>query len=340
MQFKFESSLLDASCLMLLCCAASAQTAPPEYNRSIGDIEVSPTAGAPDSFFDITIVLDVSRDSSTPTLFDLSTEVIVMVDGTGVASSFVNVAFDPPYDGCGPLGCANNWGCASLNADGLLLLGYCKTFTQGNDDVVFCQCGGSVDVPFTMVHATPGDVIEVILKPVPGALPELPGFEEDEERLRVPLEGTRPFCAGDGTAADCPCDNFGATGQGCENSTSAGGELFATGSVEIASDDLVFHAVGLPANQPALLFYGTAWVEGGDGSPFGDGLRCVGGQVVRLGVDTADAEGNAIWGPGLAALKGWDESDQFAFQGWYRDPSGPCQTGFNLTNALDVVFEP
>ena len=42
----------------------------------------------------------------------------------------------------------------------------------------------------------------------------------------------------------------------------------------------------------------------------------------------------------LLGESGWDEDDHFAFQGWYRDPSGPCDTGFNLTNALDVVFEP
>ena len=28
------------------------------------------------------------------------------------------------------------------------------------------------------------------------------------------------------------------------------------------------------------------------------------------------------------------------FQGWYRDPAGPCGSGFNLTNGYSVVFVP
>ena len=26
------------------------------------------------------------------------------------------------------------------------------------------------------------------------------------------------------------------------------------------------------------------------------------------------------------------------FQGWYRDPAGPCGTGFNLTNGTSITF--
>jgi len=36
-------------------------------------------------------------------------------------------------------------------------------------------------------------------------------------------------------------------------------------------------------NSAALYFQGTAMVNGGAGSVFGDGLRCVGGAILRLG---------------------------------------------------------
>ena len=43
---------------------------------------------------------------------------------------------------------------------------------------------------FPAIALEPGDVIEVILRPAPGALPELPGFEDDDEE-------TKTFCPTD-----------------------------------------------------------------------------------------------------------------------------------------------
>lgn len=332
--------LFTSLSLFLVAGNAAAQSAPPAYNRSIGDITITPSAAAGDSFFDVWVDLRVSRDASMSTVLDLSTEVMIEVDGTAVASIFTDLFFDPPFGDCDTLGCPGNPTCSSLSVNGIMQPGFCEIEHPG-DDTYLCRCMGVVQLPFTMIPAEPGGQILILLLPAPGALPELPGFEEDDEaRVRVLLEGTRSFCAGDGSGGACPCANHGDVGQGCENSTGSGGELFASGSVEVGEDDLLFHAANLPASQPALLFYGTAWINGGDGVPFGDGLRCVGGQLVRLGIESADAAGEAAWGPGLAAQEGWAANDHYAFQVWYRDQSGPCQTGFNLTNALDVILEP
>ncbi len=92
--------------------------------------------------------------------------------------------------------------------------------------------------------------------------------------------------------------------------------------------------------QTGLLFTGTGTVASGAGLPFGDGLRCVGGTITRLGVRTPDATGSAHWGPGLAALWGWSAGQTRYFQCWYRDPSGPCGNAFNLTAAVMVAFQP
>ncbi|MFT5152817.1 MAG: hypothetical protein ACI841_002816, partial [Planctomycetota bacterium] len=63
------------------------------------------------------------------------------------------------------------------------------------------------------------------------------------------------------------------------------------------------------------------------------------GSVVRLGVRVPNVFGDASWGPGLGAVGGWLPGDTRNFQIWYRDPSGPCSTAFNLSNAYSVQFQ-
>ncbi|MCB9915508.1 MAG: FG-GAP repeat protein [Planctomycetes bacterium] len=148
----------------------------------------------------------------------------------------------------------------------------------------------------------------------------------------------RSFCFGDGSVHACPCANRGGAGEGCANSTGAGARLEPGGSSSVADDDLTFLAAGLPAGQPALLFVGTQTVLGGAGTVFGDGLRCAGGAVRRLGVAAADATGTVAWSA-LSSVQGrWSVGDLRRFQAWYRDSSGsPCGAGFNLTQGVDRV---
>ncbi len=148
------------------------------------------------------------------------------------------------------------------------------------------------------------------------------------------------YCFGDGAGTTCPCGNVGASGAGCANSTGSGGVLTESGTVSVLADDLTFLASGLLPNQSALLFVGLNAVNTGNGLIFGDGLRCAGGSIVRLGVRVPDAGGVANWGPGLGASGGWVSGDTRYFQTWYRDPSGsPCGSGFNLTNGVALTFQ-
>ena len=104
-------------------------------------------------------------------------------------------------------------------------------------------------------------------------------------------------------------------------------------------DDFTLAASNLPPGKPALLFSGRNQVNGGAGAIFGAGLRCAGGGIVRLGLETSGADGTASWGPGLAAQGGWAAGDTRNFQCWYRNPTGPCATS-NLTNGVSVTFAP
>lgn len=148
------------------------------------------------------------------------------------------------------------------------------------------------------------------------------------------------YCFGDGSGNTCPCGNSGGAGEGCANSTGSGATLAASGSNSALADDLVFDAANLLPSQPALLFCGNNAVAGGAGVAFGDGLRCAGGGVRRLGVRFPSGLGQASWGPGLGAAGGWTAGDVRYFQAWYRNPSGsPCGTNFNLSHGVEVVFQ-
>jgi len=142
-----------------------------------------------------------------------------------------------------------------------------------------------------------------------------------------------------------PCSNSDAHG-GCVNSTGRGAVLQACGSGSVTADDLVIEARQLPPGTSCLLFMGG----GQSFSPFGDGIRVAssgGVGLFRFGIRQADAQGAMIRGPGLVTqsqtfpMSGRISAGQYwNFQAWYRNPAGPCGSGFNLTNGLQVLFSP
>jgi hypothetical protein len=134
--------------------------------------------------------------------------------------------------------------------------------------------------------------------------------------------------------AACPCGNQDVDA-GCANSTGSGALLRSHGSNQLDRDDLSFTASELPAHQPALLITGSV------STPpvvLGDGMRCIGGSLVRLEVASSSGSGTASYGPGLAATLGASPGDTLHFQVWYRDPVGVCGTGFNASSGLSIVF--
>ncbi|TDJ79553.1 MAG: hypothetical protein E2O39_00815 [Planctomycetota bacterium] len=150
-------------------------------------------------------------------------------------------------------------------------------------------------------------------------------------------------------AALAPCGNGAGSALwgGCINSLGAKATLDASnGSVSVAADDLQIFAWNLPVGN-GLLFMGGARAQ----VVFGDGFQCVtpGTQgLFRFPVQTADAGGTLSTGPGLVALTHGllpaaghiAAGDTWYFQYWYRDPVGPCGTGFNLTNGIGITFAP
>jgi len=81
----------------------------------------------------------------------------------------------------------------------------------------------------------------------------------------------------------------------------------------------------------------------------GDGLRVVassGTGFYRYGLMQSDAQGVALRTNVISRSQLFPPTGQIQpgsvwnFQAWYRDSAGPCGSGTNLTNALEVVFRP
>jgi hypothetical protein len=151
--------------------------------------------------------------------------------------------------------------------------------------------------------------------------------------------GGNAFCFGDGSGGMCPCGNSGAADEGCANSVGVGARLSSHGSVSITNDDLGLHGDQMVPGKLALLFAGRTALGGGSGFLFGDGFRCAGGGVVRLGTEVVDGSGTATWGPGLGVLGGWNAGDTRRFQVWYQDTAASsCGWAFNTSHALELTF--
>ena len=154
------------------------------------------------------------------------------------------------------------------------------------------------------------------------------------------------YCFGDGTgAAQCPCLNFGAPGNGCGNSQNANGAVIsATGPT--TPDTVVLTSQG---ELPTAL---TIFLQGDTSLSvpvvFGAGLRCAAGNLKRLNSKNASG-GTAVYPQGgdpSITTQSANLGDPIApgstryYAAYYRDPSTtfcPPAT-FNVTQGLTIVW--
>jgi hypothetical protein len=158
------------------------------------------------------------------------------------------------------------------------------------------------------------------------------------------------YCFGDGsTPTPCPCGNFGTPGSGCNNSANTGGSrLEAFG--ETNPDSVVLVATGELQSALSIFLQGSA--SNAQGQLFGDGVRCVGGNLKRLYVHNAN--GGQVSAPywnepsitqRSAALG--DTIPQGAtrfYQVYYRDPQAgfcpnPPGNSWNVSNGAQIVWQ-
>jgi hypothetical protein len=150
------------------------------------------------------------------------------------------------------------------------------------------------------------------------------------------------FCVG--TDAACPCGNGGFLSSGCANALTRGAFLTTLGLGSVAHDSLTLVAYELPPSTPVVFLQGLTSL--GNGLPFGDGLRCVGGPITRLGLRWSN-DGHAAFGfagtdPKLSVIGAVVAGGDFRYyQVWYRSPQPFCtQWTFNLSNGAFVLWHP
>ncbi len=160
-----------------------------------------------------------------------------------------------------------------------------------------------------------------------------------------PLQSITPFCFGDGTGTACPCGNNSPVGAhvGCLSSLGTGGRLAASGTPSLALDTLVLAGTQMP-NSSALYFQGTTQAGAGAGTVFGDGLRCAGGSIVRLGAKTNVAGASqypAGSDPSISVRGAVTAAGIRTYQSWYRNAAVFCTANtFNLTNGVQITWAP
>lgn len=211
------------------------------------------------------------------------------------------------------------------------------------DDAILMALGPDGSHPAPGIFRGLGDAGTASLWSATDFLDPLPGVDDTPGQQNVPEAplAVTATCFGDGGGTACPCQNNGGAGEGCSNSSGSGARVDGLGVPSVAVDSLVLTVSNAIAQQPGLFFVGDTTLAGGAGITFGDGLRCCGGNVLRLQVTFPDAAGSTSSNLPIAGATGVQPGDRRCYQFWYRNPAGsPCGSGFNLTNALEVIWQP
>jgi hypothetical protein len=159
-----------------------------------------------------------------------------------------------------------------------------------------------------------------------------------------------PFCFGDGSSGPCPCSNQAAAGegQGCVNSLGNAARLTNSGNASLGTDTLALTSSDEIADAFSVFLQGSVQLAP---AAFGDGLLCVGGNLLRLyshnasaGSVSAPAGSDASMSARSAALGDVISAGSTRYyQVYYRDASAsfcppPAGSNFNLSSALSILW--
>jgi len=157
-----------------------------------------------------------------------------------------------------------------------------------------------------------------------------------EHECTTPAECQQSFCdAGDLSLNDCPCANPGNPDSGCDIQQLTGGVKLTTLSQDTLNTRITLQGTGFPGGStPTAIVIRASSLSDSGPVAFGDGLRCIGVPVVRLGATFAGA-GTAIHTFGHGAGAG-----AFYYQEWFRNtPAMFCTPdAFNLSNGVGVIW--
>ena len=122
-----------------------------------------------------------------------------------------------------------------------------------------------------------------------------------------------------------------------QNSSGGFAQIYSGGSNSVAANDLMLGASPVPTNQFGIFYYGPNEIE----TPFGNGVRCVGGGVTRFPVEQSDSFYNITHNVNNTTAphsNNLTPGSTWKFQCWFRDPPAGGST-FNLSTGLSVTFQ-
>lgn len=175
------------------------------------------------------------------------------------------------------------------------------------------------------------------------------GYSQDSDGDGIPNECDPPFvpfCTGDNAdpivTTGCPCSNFGALGHGCANSVESTGALL-TASGFSNPDSVILHGSGMPTIALCIYLQGDG--DNVTGTVFGDGIRCVDGNLIRLRTKLNNMGASQFPDPGDPSVssRGMVVPGSSAvryYQTYYRNSAGafcPPET-FNATNGAAITW--
>lgn len=292
-------------------------------------------AGDVDSDGDVDLIVAPGPNSSAAGRIRNLGNGSFVLDGSFGTSGFANASWLQDLDTDGDLDC-------------VLLEGIRANLWENDGHGDFVRRVTLPEVCGSLVIGSPGALSGPELLTVYSSSGAVPSMRVTRYATQPPLPRFVLFCAGDGSGLPCPCANSSpaGSGRGCAHSFGGAGQLTGTGQALTTSDDVVLTASDLPDGKGALFIQGS--MQDGDslGSILGDGLRCVNGSIVRLGMRTTvggvAAFGAPLGDPAISerghvpALGGTRY-----YQVFYRNSASFCTAStFNLTNGIAITWRP
>jgi hypothetical protein len=186
----------------------------------------------------------------------------------------------------------------------------------------------------------PYSSVDIIIGAVNGGIEGTGYFVDSFIEFHLAPAATPSFCDdGDGALATCPCANPGAPDTGCDIQQGTGGVGLDLLSQETTPQNRVtWSGTGFPTTStPASVVIRANELDPGAPVVFGDGLRCIGTPVVRLGAAFA-VGGTATFTHGHGSMAG---AGTFYYQLWFRNsPVMYCDptAAFNLSNGRMLTW--
>jgi hypothetical protein len=218
----------------------------------------------------------------------------------------------------------------SFNAGQLQITG--SSFSGSGNEVWFTKSGtGGVGDPVKLTAVTSTGGGTQITVTVPAGVGPGDVLVRNNGSGHANLSNAWPFDPAAGPT--CEPTNFCSASP---NSVGPGAFMSWVGTTSIATNDFQLTISGLPPGAIGIFYTGNQETL----VPFGNGLNCIGGPVLRFGAMNADSLGTLQRPIDFNVFPGNQMSSDgtpWYFQFWYRNPAGGG-AGFNTSDGVTTIW--